>query len=120
MVNQVSSARESSDAIGEQTPLAARRVSGDEEITQAMLRKVKALGYAGLQPLTCEHHEGMLVLRGQVPSYFMKQLAQELASKIPGVKLVVNSLSVETTKQLEQKTCKPDSRREEDAGFESR
>ncbi len=98
MVSQISDATRASDAKASHIIVAARRVADDEEIIQATLRNLRALGYDGLQSITCEHHEGMLVLRGCVPSYFMKQLAQTVASKISGVKIVVNSVSVETSK----------------------
>ena len=48
----------------------------------------------GLTRVKCELHEGMAVLRGSVPSYYMKQTAQEYAKQIKGVEQVVNHLVV--------------------------
>jgi osmotically-inducible protein OsmY len=80
----------------------------NDEIVQNALRELRARGYEGLLSVTCEHHEGMLVLRGCVPSYYLKQLAQEVASKVPGVKLVVNALTVEEAKRTEQISITPE------------
>jgi hypothetical protein len=55
---------------------------------------LKASGYAELGRLACEYHEGMLVLRGTVSSYYMKQLAQQIASRSPRINLVVNATEV--------------------------
>jgi osmotically-inducible protein OsmY len=82
--------------------------SEDDEIAQNALRELRARGYEGLLSITCEHHEGMLVLRGCVPSYHLKQLAQVAVSKVPGVKLVVNSVTVEATKRPEPISITPE------------
>ena len=44
-----------------------------------------------------EYHEGVLILRGQVPSFYMKQMAQELVRHVPAVSRVINRLAVEPT-----------------------
>jgi osmotically-inducible protein OsmY len=51
-------------------------------------------GRPGLMRVECELHEGMAVLRGSVPSYYMKQISQEYAKQIQGVEQVVNHLVV--------------------------
>lgn len=38
--------------------------------------------------------DGVLVLRGRVPTYFLKQTAQSLAAKVDGVRQVVNLVDV--------------------------
>lgn len=48
----------------------------------------------GSQDIQSEFKEGMLLIRGTVPSYYSKQLAQEYARQIPGVERVVNHLTV--------------------------
>ena len=48
----------------------------------------------GLMRVECELHEGMAVLRGSVPSYYMKQISQEYAKELQGVEQVVNHLVV--------------------------
>ena len=57
------------------------------------METLKASGYAALQGVA-EHREGILVLRGTVPAFHMKQIAQTMASKVRGVEGVDNRLSV--------------------------
>lgn len=49
---------------------------------------------AASRTIRCEYREGMLLLRGQVKSYYAKQLAQESVLAIDGVDQVVNHLKV--------------------------
>jgi len=46
------------------------------------------------QRLWCEFHQGRLFLRGQVPSFYFKQLAQEAVVGLEGVRQVVNEIEV--------------------------
>ena len=46
------------------------------------------------QRLSCEFEQGRLFLRGQVPSFYFKQLAQEAVVGIDGVRQVVNEIEV--------------------------
>ncbi|MCA9124718.1 MAG: BON domain-containing protein [Planctomycetaceae bacterium] len=57
-------------------------------------RRLQATHYAALRGVSCEFHEGMLVLRGTVPSFHLKQVAQEIVLKIEGVGALVNALEV--------------------------
>lgn len=57
-------------------------------------RLLHATSYFALRDVSCEFHEGMLVLRGTVPSFHLKQVAQEIARKVEGVGALVNALEV--------------------------
>lgn len=46
------------------------------------------------QRLWCEFDAGELFIRGQVPSFYLKQLAQEAVVGIDGVHQVVNEIEV--------------------------
>jgi osmotically-inducible protein OsmY len=46
------------------------------------------------QRLWCEFDRGRLFLRGQVPSFYLKQLAQEAVVGLEGVQQVVNEIEV--------------------------
>ncbi len=46
------------------------------------------------EPVSCRVHEGTLMLRGQVTSYYHMQLAQSAVAGIAGVSQVVNRLVV--------------------------
>ena len=45
--------------------------------------------------LRCEAHEGHVVLRGKVHSFFQKQMAQESIRKVDGIVSIENCLEVE-------------------------
>ena len=62
-----------------------------EAIAQSQMR---AAPYAALRQITCEFRDGVLVLRGRVPSYYMKQIAQNLVNCVEGVLEVRNQLDV--------------------------
>ena len=50
--------------------------------------------YVDFTSLTCETKEGCVVLRGTVPSYFEKQMAQESIRSIEGIEKILNELVV--------------------------
>jgi len=52
-------------------------------------------GYAILRTVRCDFHEGVLTLRGHVPSYYLKQIAQTLVGQLDHVELVENRLEVD-------------------------
>jgi hypothetical protein len=51
-------------------------------------------GYLALRGVTCEVDDGELCLRGSLPTYYLKQMAQELVSKVEGVRRVINQIEV--------------------------
>ena len=58
--------------------------------------RLRRSGYAalGLVYFEFETESGVLHLRGAVPSYYLKQLAQELVCNLEGVLLVKNQIKV--------------------------
>lgn len=61
------------------------------EIAQQMLRHSS---YFELRDIACEFSGGILTLRGRVPSYHLKQLAQTCVSGVPGVVEIRNRVEV--------------------------
>ncbi|REK09066.1 MAG: BON domain-containing protein [Planctomycetota bacterium] len=57
-------------------------------------RQLSTSPYAPLRSVRCEDKSGFVVLHGRVPSYYLKQLAQEVVRKTGGVRGVVNHLEV--------------------------
>lgn len=55
-------------------------------------------GYYWLGKLTCHCIDGVTVISGSVPSYYLKQVAQETAKRTPGVIQVVNCVEVRSDK----------------------
>lgn len=61
---------------------------------QAANRLFERSGYAELQAVSCHYHEGILTLRGQVSSYYLKQVAQTIAMRAAGVDELHNQIRV--------------------------
>ncbi len=55
-------------------------------------------GYLALRDVTCEVHEGVALLNGRLTTHHLKQLAQELTSKVDGIRCVVNRIEVTTSR----------------------
>jgi hypothetical protein len=51
--------------------------------------------YLPLRQVSCLLDDGILTLRGSVPTYYLKQLAQTIGASIQGVRQVINRLDVE-------------------------
>ena len=47
-----------------------------------------------MQRIWCEFDQGRLYLRGQVPSFYLKQLAQEAVVGMEGVGQLINDIQV--------------------------
>ena len=50
--------------------------------------------YPDVRSISCEFQDGVIVLRGQVDSFYLKQVAQETIRNVEGVTVIVNIISV--------------------------
>lgn len=50
--------------------------------------------YSALHWISCDYCGGALTLRGKVPCYFLKQMAQAIVADTPGVREIVNRIEV--------------------------
>lgn len=69
------------------------------ETTNDLIRKVElsleSHSYHQLNDVTCTAQAAdQITLRGQLRSYYLKQIAQTIAQKVPGVRLVRNEILV--------------------------
>ena len=65
------------------------------EITRLAKARLQTNPYPLIQRVSCECDDrGVLFLRGRLPTFFQKQLAQEAVSGLPGVTQVVNETEV--------------------------
>ena len=48
-----------------------------------------------IRQVTCRFHEGVIVLHGRLPSYYLKQLAQEAVRGLDGVEEIINRIEVD-------------------------
>jgi hypothetical protein len=63
--------------------------------------------YLELRNITCDFHEGVLTIRGRVPSYFLKQYAQSILLDINGVLELNNQLDVIVPVEARSSNCGP-------------
>jgi osmotically-inducible protein OsmY len=70
------------------TNQAAARVA---ELAEGLLRHRP---YRALHEVCCAYREGVLTLRGYLPSYYLKQVAQAAVAGIEGVQRIDNQIEV--------------------------
>lgn len=70
-------------------------LSEDDRLAAAAASLFEQSAYAALRGVACECRKGVLTLRGRIPSYFLNQVALQLARNVAGVQGVVNRLEVQ-------------------------
>ncbi len=61
------------------------------ELAESRLRRS---GYPALRHISCEFQAGVLTLRGYVPRYYSKQIAQTVVAELAGVERIDNQIEV--------------------------
>ena len=64
------------------------------EVTEAAKARLQKSPYLRIRNLSCEYDQGVLVLGGRLPSFYLKQLAQVAVAGLEGVMHVVNDVDV--------------------------
>ncbi len=72
----------------------SRSTELDGDLVARVAGRLRKSGYPALRRVSCESHEGVLVLRGHVPSYYLKQVAQELVRGVEGAEMILNKVEV--------------------------
>jgi len=68
--------------------------TGTNETADVAQKRIRRQPHLAFQRIWCEHAGGRLFLKGQVPSFYLKQLAQEAIAGMAGVVQVVNDIEV--------------------------
>ena len=69
------------------------RAGGDlrpSDVRSLAERRLRDNAYAALRNVSCEYAEGVLTLRGRLPTYFLRQMAQAAVAGLDGVRAVVD------------------------------
>jgi osmotically-inducible protein OsmY len=61
---------------------------------EAAKDRLSRTAYPAVRRVSCEYDHGVLFLRGRLPSFYHKQLAQEAVVGLDGVSQVVNETEV--------------------------
>jgi hypothetical protein len=56
--------------------------------------RLRGCPYGAVRNVACDYRDGVLVLRGRVPSYYLKQMAQAVVGRAGAVERVVNLIEV--------------------------
>lgn len=62
-------------------PIELLRAQWEQEITERLNAELGNSSYYAVRRVLCEFCDGTLILRGQVPSYFLKQIAQTVVRR---------------------------------------
>jgi hypothetical protein len=65
-----------------------------QSLERAARQRLANTGYRTLTTVDCSFRDGSMILRGAVPSYYQKQLAQETVRNAPHVTQIVNHIEV--------------------------
>jgi hypothetical protein len=68
----------------------------EQSTVQIAVGLLRRSPYLSLRGICCELTNGILTLRGRVPTYALKQLAQTVAMTVPGIDHVANRIDVVT------------------------
>jgi CheY-like chemotaxis protein len=65
-----------------------------QDVSESAENRLRGHPYLALRHLACSYHDGVLTLRGCLPTYYLKQLAQSAVAMIDGVKQINNEIEV--------------------------
>jgi hypothetical protein len=63
-------------------------------LVESAHRRLHNHAYPALKNIHCVFQEGTLILRGSLPTYYLKQLAQTAVTQIDGVNCIRNEICV--------------------------
>lgn len=79
-------------------PATARRPGSTSCLAKQVADQLQATGRPTLQEIQVHERHGTVVLSGHVPTFYLKQLAQAIASSVDGVNRVYNEMIVAPTR----------------------
>jgi osmotically-inducible protein OsmY len=63
-------------------------------IPQIAEHRLRNSSYWAVRTVSCDYHEGVLILRGRVSAYYLKQVAQTVVREMDGVQEINNFIEV--------------------------
>lgn len=77
-----------------QTLILDRLDTISDSILDKIRKGLRSSGHPMLRHVECDYHEGIVILRGRVPTYYLKQVAQSIVLSHSGVEELVNQIEV--------------------------
>ena len=78
------------------SPEALVPLTGYDDVQSRAQAGLRGCPYREVRKTTCLFHKGVLLLRGEVSSFYLKQIAQTVLMNVEGVKHIVNTIHVRT------------------------
>lgn len=66
----------------------------NSRVEEAVRNRLHESAYPSIKRIRCQFNNGILVLRGRLPSFFMKQVAQETVAGLDGIEEIINCVEV--------------------------
>jgi BON domain len=82
-------------------------LSCDDELAQRVRMYLVHAGHRPVQVVDVEAHNGVVTLRGRVPSYYIRQLAISCAQRVAGVRAVNDQIKAALPKPRPLSCCLP-------------
>ena len=76
------------------SPLSARVSVSHQFLERLAQSRLHGSAYPSIRRLRCRVRKGRAILRGRVPTFYEKQVAQEAVAAVDGVREVVNRVQV--------------------------
>lgn len=64
------------------------------DVSEAAENRLRGHPYLALRHIACDYHDGVLTLRGCLPTYYLKQMAQSAVAPVEGVQRIENEIEV--------------------------
>lgn len=77
-------------------PVCAQPETSQVSINELAERRLRSNPYLALKSVSCDCLDGVLFLEGCLPTYYLKQLAQEIVGGLQGVDRIDNQIQVLT------------------------
>jgi hypothetical protein len=69
-------------------------IAGAAGVAEQAADRLRESPYQALKDLCCAYREGVLTLRGRLPSYYLKQLALALVGRVQGIGRIEDEIEV--------------------------
>jgi hypothetical protein len=70
------------------------RPAANQGVVEGATIRLHSNPYQALKAISCDFHEGVLTLRGCLPTWHLKQMAQTAVACLDGVQRIVNAIEV--------------------------
>ncbi len=78
-------------------PLSSSPPAAETMVAEIARQRLRQSPYPILRRIHCRYHAGVLMLTGEVPTFYMKQIAQTLVRDVEQVEQIENRLIVDSS-----------------------